>query len=165
MQVQVLAAHRGWCSTTTTVANSPQIPVNSPQIPSLLTSPPREFTSPPRECTSPPRGFTSAAQFTHRGWCSTTTTVVPSAATSLSTAMMSRLVEESKPEVGSSKNRTVGSATSSRPMLRRLRCPPEMPRVTCGGGTSHVRGERIYPQGGPVTLRGERICVQGGPVT
>ena len=51
--------------------------------------------------------------------------VLPSPASCLRRVMHWAQEEESKPEVGSSKNMTGGLLTSSRAMARRLRWPPE----------------------------------------
>ena len=58
-------------------------------------------------------------------------TVIPVRARSLTTAMTSLAVKESRPEVGSSSSRTRGLVTSAHPMLTRLAWPPEMPRASC----------------------------------
>ena len=64
----------------------------------------------------------------------------------LSVARISWLTAASNPLVGSSRKRMEGRATSSRPMLTRLRCPPLIPASEGagggggkgGGGASHV---------------------------
>ena len=54
--------------------------------------------------------------------------VTPCSATARRHCMSSSAVEASRPEVGSSRKSSDGSATSSIPMLTRFFCPPEMPR-------------------------------------
>ena len=51
----------------------------------------------------------------------------------LSVARISWLTAASNPLVGSSRKRMEGRATSSSPMLTRLRCPPLMPACEGGG--------------------------------
>lgn len=55
--------------------------------------------------------------------------VMPLAAAILRQRMTSRAALESRPEVGSSRNSSDGSATSSIPMLTRFFWPPLMPRT------------------------------------
>ena len=57
-------------------------------------------------------------------------TVTPRFVKSLSAVRTTSLDVESRPDVGSSRNKQVGSAHSSRPMLTRLRCPPLIPRFS-----------------------------------
>lgn len=61
-----------------------------------------------------------------RGWCTTATTVIPMSLILRSNCTMLAAVEESSPEVGSSAKTAIGAAASSKPMLTRLRWPPDM---------------------------------------
>mmetsp|Transcript_2665 Transcript_2665/g.6711 ORF Transcript_2665/g.6711 Transcript_2665/m.6711 type:complete len:131 (+) Transcript_2665:372-764(+) len=54
--------------------------------------------------------------------------VVPPSARRRRAAMTSSDVDESSPDVGSSRSRTRGSETSASAMLTRFACPPLMPR-------------------------------------
>ena len=55
--------------------------------------------------------------------------VIPVLTSPLTTVMTSLAVNESRPEVGSSRKSTRGLVTSAMPMLTRLACPPLMPRA------------------------------------
>ena len=63
-----------------------------------------------------------------RGWWMTAQTATPYEARRPSAAESSSAAVESRPEVGSSRKMSDGSATTSSPMLTRLRWPPERPR-------------------------------------
>mmetsp|Transcript_7852 Transcript_7852/g.18025 ORF Transcript_7852/g.18025 Transcript_7852/m.18025 type:complete len:227 (-) Transcript_7852:699-1379(-) len=76
-----------------------------------------------------PRRSTSSnrVKSEYRGWWITMMAVMPSSVSFLMEWITVRELVESKPLVGSSRNRRVGSAASSRPMFTRFLWPPLMP--------------------------------------
>ena len=66
----------------------------------------------------------------NRGWWMTMMMFMPRPAMSTRLPRMSAELVASRPLVGSSRNSRLGMATSSSPMLTRLRWPPLMPRFS-----------------------------------
>mmetsp|Transcript_18912 Transcript_18912/g.37630 ORF Transcript_18912/g.37630 Transcript_18912/m.37630 type:complete len:159 (-) Transcript_18912:1855-2331(-) len=74
--------------------------------------------------------LSNRSKINFRGWWMTLATVTP-LSTRLRSEFMTRLDEaESSPEVGSSRNSTLGFDMSSSPMFTRFFSPPETPRLT-----------------------------------
>mmetsp|Transcript_7179 Transcript_7179/g.11915 ORF Transcript_7179/g.11915 Transcript_7179/m.11915 type:complete len:301 (+) Transcript_7179:857-1759(+) len=71
--------------------------------------------------------WSNDSKISEEGWWMVNRTLAPALATFFRTLQSCKAENESRPEVGSSRNTMLGFVTNSTPTLVRLRSPPEMP--------------------------------------